>query len=109
MSDDWLHHAEPRTRISRAACGPSPSSSPGSAPRSSPGLAQFLGNPYVIMGRRGVTVEEWPGNPACGKAHEQIREHLLAVLAGGMPRPVCGSPMCRHHMLDLHHAGTAGR
>ncbi len=29
-------------------------------------------------------------DPACGKTHEQIREHLLAVLACGMPCLVCG-------------------
>jgi hypothetical protein len=44
-------------------------------------------------------------HPACGKAQEQIRGHLL----DGTPFPVCSSPMFRHHMLDLHHTDAAGR
>jgi hypothetical protein len=47
--------------------------------------------------------------PAYGKAHEQIRERLLAVLVDGMPCPICSSPGFRHRMLDLHHTGAAGR
>ena len=47
-------------------------------------------------------------HPAYGKTHEQIREHLLAVLVDGTPCPVCGSPMFRHHMPDLHHTDAAG-
>jgi hypothetical protein len=47
--------------------------------------------------------------PACGKAHEQIRGHLLAVLLDGTLFPVCSSPLFRHHMLDLHHTDAAGR
>jgi len=41
--------------------------------------------------------------PAYGKTRGQIRERFLAALVDGTPCPVCGSPMFRHHMLDLHH------
>jgi hypothetical protein len=49
--------------------------------------------------------------PAYGTALGQIREHLLllAVLAGGAPVPVCGSPMLRYRAVDLHHGDAAGR
>jgi hypothetical protein len=52
--------------------------------------------------------------PANGKAHGQIREHLLlAVPGGGAPWPVCSSlmfrPMLRSRMVDLHHSDAAGR
>ena len=57
----------------------------------------------------GRTVEAWPGIPARGKAHEQIRGHLLAVLLDGTPFPVCRGPVFRHHMVDLHHTDAAGR
>ena len=42
-------------------------------------------------------------HPAYGKTRGQIRERFLAALVDGTPCPVCGSPMFRHHMLDLHH------
>ncbi len=48
-------------------------------------------------------------HPACGKTHGQIREHLLAVLVGGLPGPVGSSPAARCRMLDLHRADAAGR
>jgi hypothetical protein len=49
-------------------------------------------------------------HPGYGKAHGQIREHLLlAVLAGGAPCPACSSPMSRYRMVDLHHRDAAGR
>jgi len=55
--------------------------------------------------RGGVT-----SHPAYAKAQGQIREHLLlAVLAGGAPCPVYGSPMLRYRPVDLHHSGAAGR
>ena len=64
-------------------------------------------------GMRGMRCRTYRGDvarhPAYGKTHEQIRTHLLAVLADGTPRPVCSSPVSRHHMLDLHHTGAAGR
>ena len=47
--------------------------------------------------------------PAYGKTRGQIRERPLAVLVDGTPRPICGSPMFRHQMLDLHHTDAAGR
>jgi hypothetical protein len=50
--------------------------------------------------------------PAYGTALGQIGEHLLlllAVLAGGAPVPVCGSPMLRYRAVDLHHGDAAGR
>lgn len=52
--------------------------------------------------------------PANGKAHGQIREHLLlAVPGGGAPWPVCSSlmfrPMLRYRMVGLHHSDAAGR
>jgi hypothetical protein len=57
--------------------------------------------------RVGVTTR-----PAYRKALGHIREHLLlllAVLAGGAPVPVCGSPMLRYRTVDLHHGDAAGR
>jgi hypothetical protein len=55
--------------------------------------------------RVGVT-----SRPAYGTALGQIREHLLlAVLAGGAPVPVCGSPMLGYRTVDLHHGDAAGR
>ena len=48
-------------------------------------------------------------HPAYGITHEQIRVHLLAVLADGTPCPFCGSPMFRDHMRGLHHTDAAGR
>ncbi len=55
--------------------------------------------------RVGVTTR-----PAYRKALGQIREHLLlAVLAGGAPGPVRGSPMLRYGGVDLHHRDAAGR
>jgi hypothetical protein len=41
-------------------------------------------------------------HPAYGKP-AQIREHLLAVLVGGLPCPICSSPVFPHHMLNLYH------
>ena len=56
--------------------------------------------------RVGVT-----SRPAYGTALGQICEHLLllAVLAGGAPVPLCGSPMLRYRTVDLHHGDAAGR
>ena len=48
-------------------------------------------------------------HPACGKTHEQIREHLLAVLVDGTPSPICSSLMFRHYMPVLRHTDAAGR
>jgi hypothetical protein len=48
-------------------------------------------------------------HPARGKTHEQIREHLLAILVGGLPGPIGGSPSIRRRVLDLRRTDTAGR
>jgi hypothetical protein len=48
-------------------------------------------------------------HPAYGKTHEQIREHLLAVVGDGTSGPICGSPIFRHHMLGLHQTDVEGR
>ena len=48
-------------------------------------------------------------HPAYGKTHEQVRARLLAVLVDGKPGPVCGSPMFRRHLPDLHPTEAAGR
>jgi hypothetical protein len=48
-------------------------------------------------------------HPADGKTHGQIREDLLAVFLGGTLCPIRSSPVFGHRMLDLRHAGAAGR
>lgn len=64
-------------------------------------------------GRGGMRCRTYRGgvarHPAYGETHEQVRERLLAVLAGGTPCPIGGSPMFRHRMPDLHHTDAAGR